>query len=128
MPLPIDAYPSATQDGRQIELDVVRVATLDYLDFTSTGGSAVATSMLKAATIYSVVATQACIVDFTTIANINPVAAKAVVLLAGERATIMLPVDATGFSAVGLSSSGRLYIQQLTTWAGLANASTLGNQ
>jgi len=127
MALPVDAYPITTKDGNQIRLDTVRIKLLDYLDFGTGTGSALASGAYEDDMVYVLYATTDCIVRFDAVATNNPIAHKAVVLLGGERATIMLPAGATGFSAIGLANSGRLYIQRLTAWAGLADSITLGN-
>jgi len=128
MARPADAYPVTTQSGNQIRLDAVSIKALDSITFDATTGSALDTAMFEVDGLYVLLASADCIVDFTAVATKTPVNAKAVVLQAGERATVMLPVTATGFSAIGLSASGTLYIQRLTTWAGLADSVTLGNQ
>jgi len=128
MARPVDSYPITTQDGRQIRLDAVSIKALDTVGFTAAAGSTPTATMLEVDGLYVLVANADCIVHFTGVANKTPVNAPAVLLLAGERATIMLPSNATGFSAIGLATSGTLYIQRLHTWAGLADSVTLGNQ
>lgn len=127
MPLPDDAYQLATENGVQIRLDAVRIELLDKIDFNTSSGTSVVTSMLVEDQLYILYANQDCIVNFEAVADTNPVAAKAVLLIAGERGTIWLPAGATGFSAIGLTAVGRVYIQRITTWAGLAGKTTLEN-
>jgi len=128
MARPADAYPVTTQNGNQIRLDAVSIKALDYIPFNATTGSASDSSMYEVDGLYVLLATADCIVHFTGVATKTPVNAPAAVLQAGERGTVLLPDTATGFSAIGLATSGTLYIQRLTTWAGLADSVTLGNQ
>ena len=128
MARPVDAYPVTTQNGNQIRLDAVSIKALDSIAFDANTGSALDTSMFEVDGLYVLLSNADCIVDFTSVATKTPINAKAVILQASERATIMLPATATGFSAIGLSAAGTLYIQRLTTWAGLADSVTLGNQ
>ena len=128
MPTPADLYQLATENGTQIRLDAVRFDGLDFIDFSVGSGSSVKTSMLVEDQLYVLYSDQDCIVEFDGVAAIDPVASKAVLLLGGERATGWLPVGATGFSAVGLTAAGRVYIQRITTWAGLASAADLAAQ
>ena len=124
MTRPADAYPVTTQSGNQIRLDAVSIKALDSITFDATTGGALNTSMFEVDGLYVLLASADCIVDFTAVATKTPINAKAAVLQAGERATVMLPATATGFSAIGLSAAGTLYIQRLTTWAGLANTNS----
>lgn len=123
---PSDQYPQATHDNQQIRLDSVRVLKLTAQDIPITTGSALNAAPLVTDAMYILVATENCIVDFTAVATLTPNLADAVLLLAGERATVMLPVGATGFSTIALTAAGTLYIQQIETWAGLANDLTTG--
>jgi len=128
MPLPIDAYPLATQDGQQIRLDLVRVIDLNTVAFNNLTGSAVNAGLVVIDAIYVFFATSDCIVAFTGIASKTLNNTPAVLVAAGERVTCLLPVGATGISTIGLSASGILYIQKVAAFAGLANTTTLGNQ
>jgi hypothetical protein len=123
---PRDLYQLATANGTQIRLDAVRFDALDFIDFGPSTGSAVKTSMLVEDQLYVLFADEACIVRFDGVADKDPVGTKAVLLDKDERATGWLPVGATGFSVIGLTATGRLHIQRITTWAGLAD--TMENQ
>jgi len=126
--LPVDAYPIATQDGKQIHLDMVRVLTLHSVTFNITTGTALDTAPFVQDGVFVLYATEDCIVDFVGVA-VKPAAGQAALFIsAGERVTCMLPPAATGFSAIGISVAGTLYIQQISAFAGLANDVTLGNQ
>jgi len=127
MALPVDAYPVTTKQGQQIRLDAVRIKALDYVDFTNTSGSVLDTASYEDDMVYILYATQDCVVRFDGLASATPVNSKSVLVLGGERATIMLPIGSTGFSGIGLTAAGRLYIQRITAWAGLADDVTLGN-
>ena len=127
MTAPNDAYPHATRDGRQIRLDTVRILQLDHQIFNATTGVALDTAPYADDANYVLWATEACIVRFDDVATQTPVTHKAILLDAGERATIMLPAGSTGFSSIGLVLAGTLFIQRIEVWAGLADDNTLGN-
>lgn len=128
MALPNDLNLNSTQDGTQIRLDMLRVDKLDALTFDAVAGSALVSTMFSLDFLYVLVATEDCIVDFSNVAVKLPSNRDAVVLQAGERATIMLPPTATGFSVVGLASPGTLYIQRFTPWSGLGDGTSVTNE
>jgi len=123
-----DAYPLATPDGTSIPMDIVRVHVLDKITFNNLTGTALNTALVVPDMAYVLYATEDCIVDFTTVASNTLNNNKAVLVLKGERAYVMLPIDATSFSVIGISTIGDLYVQQIVPWAGLANTTTMGNQ
>jgi len=128
MALPVDAYPVTTQDGQQIRMDIVRILALDSISFNSTTGTAVATSMLVPDALYVLYSNADCIVRFDGVASKTLSNTPAVLAAAGERVSCLLPFGATGFSAIGLSTAGTVYVQRVAAFAGLANTTTLGNQ
>ena len=123
----LDAYPVATPDGEQIRLDLVRPEALYKLAFNATAGAAIDAAPFVVNGLYNLYATEDCIIDFLVPATNTPSGNSAIFLAAGERVTCVLPLNATGFSAVGTVNSGDLYIQRLTAWAGLSDVTTLEN-
>jgi len=124
MALPEDSYPLATQEGNQIRLDVVKAKFLDHIVFNATTGTAVTALPLEANGVYILTATADCIVDYTAVATKTPAAAVATLVQANTPTKVTLPVAATGFSAIGLTVGGTLFIQRIIPWAGLANATS----
>ena len=128
MALPVDSYPLATQNGQQIRLDLVRILDLNSVAFNSSTGGTSNAGLVVPDAIYVFFATADCIIAFTGVASKTLNNTPAMVLAGGERATCLLPTGATGISAIGLSTSGTLYVQKVAAFAGLANDITLGNQ
>jgi hypothetical protein len=123
-----DAYPTATQDGVQIRMDLVRPNGLWAIPIPITTGSIPVVGILNASNIYEFRATADCIIDFTAVAISLPYGNLAIQLRAGETMLVTPPVTVTGISVLGLSATGLLYIAEYVNWAGLANDTTLGNQ
>jgi len=128
MPLPTDSYPLATQDGKQIRLDIIRPIALDSITFLSTVGSAVNTTILTVDGLYELISTSDCIVAFTGIASKTLNKTPALFVPAGVPVKCLPPVGVTSISIIGITLGGTLYIQELVIFAGLANDTTLGNQ
>jgi len=120
MAAPFDAYPFATQTGTQIRPDIIKPVYLTVLPFTLTAMVAVDTT-LAVDKVYQLYATQDCMLGF----DATPIGASA----SGNN--LFLPMNTyklispnsnlAGLSVLGLTLAGTLYVQEVVTWAGLAN-------
>jgi len=125
---PDDALPLANQAGEQIRLDAVRLLSLHYQAFNSSAGQASDAAPYIDDALYVLYSTEDCIVYFTGVATKTPVGALAGLLIGGERVTTYLPAGSTGFSAIGLTTSGTLFIQRIASYAGMSNINSLENK
>jgi len=125
MVAPVDAYPLSTQDGKQIRLDVIKPIKLVVVPFSTAAFAALDITTLQVDHIYEISSTQACVLGF----GVTPLAAMSsgnnLYLPARVSKVISPPINLMGLSVIG-ALVGDLYIQEVVSWAGLANpASTI---
>jgi len=121
MAAPFDSYPFATQQGVQIRPDIIKPVHLVVFPFTLSAMTAIDTTSLAIDKVYQLYATQDCMLGF----GAAPVAAVAsgnnLFLPKNTYITISPNMSLIGLSALGVTVAGTLYIQEIVTWAGLAN-------
>lgn len=112
-------YPLSTPDGDSIPLDIIRPHSYLFIDFTLSASASIAVP--AGVEIMSVSATTDCFIKFggTAAAPVAGVLSSDLCLVEADMRTSIAPTAST-FTVIGDMASGKLRIQFIDKWAGLA--------
>lgn len=118
-------YPFSTADGQAIPVDIVRPHGVIKKSFLSSGATA-AMSVPDTIDVFSVVATEDCLIKFaassaSASALSDGVLATDMMFIPADILTVVSPpLDKKSFSLRGDSANGTAVIQFFETWKGLS--------
>lgn len=118
-------YPLSTPDGQAIPLDVVRPYGLVFKTFLSSGPTA-ALTIPAAIEVFSILASEDCLIKFAASAASAAVPADGVMaadtgIASKDILTVLSPpVDKKSISLIGLSANGTATLSYYENWSGLS--------